>query len=80
MYNLLQYNSNYSDTTNTLSLYSKDEATYFNVNIENTNSFRSFKYKAKLLGSTEADLANLILKSTSVVVLLKYLSNFWSNL
>ena len=76
MYDLLQYSSSYSDTTDTLCLYSKDEATYFNVNIEDTNSFRSFKYKAKLLGSTEADAANLILKSTSVVVLLKYLRNF----
>ena len=28
---------------------------YFNNDIENTNDFKSFKYKAKLLGNTEAD-------------------------
>ena len=38
---------------------------------------KSFRYKAKLLGNTEADEANGILKSATTAVPLKYLSNFW---
>ena len=37
---------------------SKDEATNFNVDIANDNNFKSFKYKVKLVGNTEADGAN----------------------
>ena len=33
IYNLLEYTSNYSKTTGSLSFYSKDEVTYFNSNI-----------------------------------------------
>ena len=49
MYNLIvEHISNYSETTGILWFYSKDEATSFNINIENTDNFKSFKYKAKL--------------------------------
>ena len=34
------------------------------------------KYKAELLGNTEADGANGILKNATIAVLLKHLSNF----
>ena len=34
MYNLIENNSNYSETTGSLWFYSKDEATNFNNNIE----------------------------------------------
>ena len=34
MYNLLEYSSNYSNTTNSLWFYSKDESTNFNVDIK----------------------------------------------
>ena len=61
MYNLIEYSSNYSETTS-LWVYSKDEAINFNADIANTNNFQSFKYKAKLLGNPEADHANGILK------------------
>ena len=54
MYNLLEYSSNYSDKTVSLWFYSKDEANNFNVNIENTNGFRSLDYKTKLLSDTFA--------------------------
>ena len=57
MYNLIEYSSNYSETTGSLWFYSKDEATNFNADVEN-NKFRSFEYKAKLLGNTEADVNN----------------------
>ena len=34
MYNLIEYSSNYSETTETLGFYSKDEATNFNADIK----------------------------------------------
>ena len=43
MYNLLEYSSNYSDTTSSLWFYSKDGTTNFNANIEDSNTFKSFK-------------------------------------
>ena len=84
MYNLIEYSSNYSETTGSLWFYSKDEATDFNADIANDNSFKSFKYKAKLLGNTKAqpnpNHANGILKNATIVVPLKYLSNVWRSL
>ena len=55
MYNLIDYSSNYSETTGRLWFYSKDEATDFNAGIENTDDFKSFKCKAKLLGNSCSD-------------------------
>ena len=49
MYNLIEYNSNYSEATGSLWFYSKDEATDFNADIANNNNFKFFKYKAKSL-------------------------------
>ena len=84
MYNLIEYSSNYSETTGSLWFYSKDEATDFNADIANDNSFKSFKYKAKLLGNTKAqpnpNHANGILNNATIVVPLKYLSNVWRSL
>ena len=79
VYNLIEYSSNYSEATGSLWFYSKDEATDFNDNIANTDNFKSFKYKAKLLGNTEAqndDAAKGILKNTTIAVPLNYLHNF----
>ena len=84
MYNLIEYSSNYSETTGSLWFHSKEEATDFIIIIPNTNDFKSFKYKAKLLGKTESqpnpNHANGILKNTATAVSLKYLSNFWRSL
>ena len=84
MYNLIEYSSNYSETTESLWFYSKDESTDFNNNIANTNDFKSFKYNAKLLGNTEVqpnpNHANGILKNTTIALPLKYLSNFCKSL
>ena len=84
MYYLIKYNSNYSETAGSLWFYSKDEAFNFNVDIANTNSFKSFKYNTKLLGNTFAqdapNQANGILKSSTIAVSLKYLSSFWRSL
>ena len=62
----------------------KDEATDFNADIANSDNFKSFKFKAKLLGNTIAQPnpshANGILKNATIAVPLKYLSNFWRSL
>ena len=79
-YNLIEYSSNCFETTENLWLYSKDEATNSNDDIANSNDFKSFKYKAKLLGNTEVDGNNGILKNEAIAVSLKYLSNFWRSL
>ena len=80
MHNLIDYSSNYSETTASLGFYSNDEATDFNADIANDNNFKFFKYKTKLLRNTEADNANGILKNATIAVLLKYLSNVWRSL
>ena len=46
--NLIEYSSNYRETTGSLQVYSKDEATDSNTYIANTDDFKSFKYKTKL--------------------------------
>ena len=45
-YDLTEHSSNYSETTRRLWFYSK--LTDFNNNIENSDDFKCFKYKAKL--------------------------------
>ena len=66
MYNLIEYSSNYSEIIGSLWFYSKDEATNFNVDIENTDDFKSFKDKAKLIGNTVAEKANTVLKKGNI--------------
>ena len=56
MHNLIEYIWSYSGTTESLWFYWKDEATDFHPGITNHNNFKSFKCKAKLLGSTEAKI------------------------
>ena len=58
MYNTIQYSSDYSETITRLWFHSKDETTNFNADIANDDSFKSFKYKAKLLGNIIAQDAN----------------------
>ena len=74
MYNLLEYSANYFDTTGSLSFYSKDGANNSNANIASTNTFEYFKYKTKVIESKAA--ANGILENATIVLPLKYLSNF----
>ena len=84
MHNLIEYSSNYSETTGSLWSYYKDEATNFNANIGNTDDLKSFKYKAKLLETTVAEGVlnndNSVLKNATIAVPLKYLTNFWRSL
>ena len=39
LYNLIEYSSNYSETTGNLWFYSKDETTNFNADIANDGNF-----------------------------------------
>ena len=77
MYNLIEYSLNYSNATGSLWFYSKDEAANLNAIIANTNDFKFFRYKAKLLENTVPDKNNSILKNATITVPLKCLSSFW---
>ena len=84
MYNLIEYNSSYSEITGSLWFYSKDEVNNFNNDIANTNNLKYFKYKAILLENaipqSEPNAANRILRNATMGAPLKYLSNFWRSL
>ena len=54
MYNLIEYSSIILKHQEVYGFILKNEVTNFNKEIVNTNNFKSFKYKAKLLGNTEA--------------------------
>ena len=76
MYNLIEYSSNYSKTAGSLWLYSNDKTTNFNAVIANSDSFKPFEYKARLLQNTMTQPAtNETLKIETIAVSLKYLSN-----
>ena len=64
-----------------LCFYSEDEATGFNADIANDNTFKCFEYKTKLLGNAVAQLnqnqTNGILTNAAVYFPLIYLSNIW---
>ena len=73
MFNAIEYSSNYSEKTRSLSFYANDEAIDFNADIANDDNFKLFKYKAKLLGNTAAQPvpndANEILKNDTYALL-----------
>ena len=77
MYILIEYSSNCSESTGSLWFYSIDEATNFNGDIANDNNFKSFEYKAKLLGNKISQAVphqtNGILKHATISVLLTLL-------
>ena len=84
MYNLIEYSSNYSETTWSLWFYLKDEATNFDAIIASNNDFNYFEYKAKLLENIgdqpNPNETNGILKNARITVPLKYLNHFWRSL
>ena len=83
VYSVIEHRSYYSKKTRSLQFYSKDEATNLNGNVTNTDNFKSFKYKTKLLENAESQVdnaANGILKNVTIAVPLRYLSNFWRSL
>ena len=81
MYNLIAYSDDYSDTSGSLWQFKRDEVPAANVDLTINNS-QSFKYKAALLGKTADAVGNTnsSVKEAKIVVLLKYLSNFWRSL
>ena len=76
MYNLIAYSDNYSDTSESLWDFKRDEIVN-NANVTNDNNAPSFKYKANLIGNTEN---NGTKNGVKIAVPLKYLSNFWRSL
>ena len=76
MYNLLECNWSYSDTTGSLWFYYKEVAINFNANIARNVSF---KYNNRLIESTDADRVSEILRNATIAVPLKY-NSFWRSL
>ena len=80
IYNLIEYNDNYSDTSGSLWQFKRDEVPANNADLTINNS-QSFKYKAALLGKTaNHNDGKSFVKDAKIVVPLKYLSNFWRSL
>ena len=75
MYNLIEYNDNYSSTSGSLWQFKRDEIVN-NADVSNDNAV-SFKYKANLIGNAEN---NGTKNGVKIAVPLKYLSNFWRSL
>ena len=81
MYNLIEYNDNYSKTSGSLWQYCKDKpAVNDNGNIvdfNGENATDSFNFKTKITGQTGN---NGRIDNVEIMVPLKYLSNFWRTL
>ena len=78
MYNLIEYSDNYSDTSRSLWNFKRDE---IERDVDLTiNDASSFKYKANLIGNTNANGANRKKENVKIAIPLKYLSNFWRSL
>ena len=54
IYNLIEYSDNYSDTSESLQNFKRDEIIN-NANVTNDDNAPSFKCKANLIGNTVAD-------------------------
>ena len=72
MYNLIEYTANHSDESGSSWQFKRDEVPANNVNLTIVIS-QSFKYKAAL-EKNKTDYNN----QNKVFVILKYLSNSWS--
>ena len=85
IYNLLEYNSNYSMTSGSLWNYHRHEAdaaaneivATHRLNTKKTTTIKSFEFKTKIIAGRPANKNTL---DKEVLVLLKYLSNFWRSL
>ena len=71
MYNMIEYNNNYSKTSGSLWQYYKDDP---NDNITRSESFKS---KIKITGKPPADKN---MKNVEILVPFKHLTNFWVTL
>ena len=78
MYNLIEYNNNYSDTSGSLWQFRRDK-----IEEDADSTIKNaplFKYNAYLIGDTVADRANRKKENAKRAMPLKYLSNFWRSL
>ena len=80
MYNLIEYNNNYSKTSGSLQQYCKDIPAVNNdgniVDFNEGNATDSLNFKTKITGQTNDDgIMNI-----EIMVPLKYFSNFWRTL
>ena len=76
LYNLIEYSDSYSDSSGSLWGFKRDEVAN-NANVTNDDNAPQFKYKANLIGNTEA---NGTKKGVKIAVPLKCLSNFCRSL
>ena len=78
MYNLIEYSNNFSKTSGCLRKYYKDITAVDNdgdvVDFNGANATDSFNFKEKITGQTGN---NERIEGVEIMVLLKYLSNFW---
>ena len=83
MYNLIEYSDNYSDTSEHLWQFKRDESPVTNAGSPDNASVHnssSFKYKSSFIGDSPTVARNRAFKDIKIAVLLKYLSNFWRTL
>ena len=83
MHNLLEYPSNYTESSESLWQFKRDEQYVSNAgNPDNvtTDNSSSFKYKSGLSKESVADGANTVFKNEKIGIPLKYLSNFFRSL
>ena len=80
MYNLIEYSENYSKTSGNLWQYCKKIPAVNNneaiVDFNGANATDSFNFKTKITGQTNDDGTI----NVEIMVLVKYLSNFWRTL
>ena len=69
MYNLIEYTDNYSDTSCSLWQFKRDEIVN-NADVSNHNA-PSFKYKANLIGNTEANGTKKWTKNSCTIKIFK---------
>ena len=86
-YKLIEYGDNYSKTSGSLWQYCKDILAVNNVgdivDFNGANATDSFNFKTNITGQTAADNNNGNIAGrvdVEIMVLLKYLSNFWRTL
>ena len=84
MYDLIEYNDNYSKTSGSLKQYCKDIPAVNNVgntvDFYGANAIDSFNFKTKITGQTAADNNNGNIAGrvdVETMVPLKYVNNFW---
>ena len=77
MYNLIEYRDNYSDTSESLWQFERDEIEDVDLTVDDNhipNNLSSFMYRSSFIGNTENNGRK---NGVKIAITLKYLSNFW---